>query len=151
MLYRFVLPLLGLGLLLGTAAFSFADQSTVANPDFPSYAKLVVTISGPPDEPANYGWIWDDGERRNGTPWIVTAGTLGGADRAHAGKSPNERIYWWITDKAWPNRVAPTEIEIMNTVGAQGWKLVKCFEGALHSYVPADFGFTTARTYVFMR
>jgi hypothetical protein len=150
MLHRFLLLVLGLCLLLATAAFRNVDQATGVKGGA-VYAQLVVTISGPPGLSSSYGWIWDSGERRNGTPWIVTSGTLGGKSDTHANKSPNERIYWWITDQAWPNRVAPTEIEIMNAVGSQGWKLIHCFDSAQHTYVPEDFSYTTARTYIFMR
>lgn len=115
------------------------------------FAKLVVTVTGPGDNWANYGWLWDDGERRNGVPWVVSAGTLEADPSPRNARDSNKSIYWWITERAWNPKVGPTEIEVLNAIGGEGWRLVETIDGIHHSMVAAEFEFDKATTYLFQR
>ena len=140
-----------LALTLVCATYAMGNRNSATAPGNQAFAKLVVTTNGPTDEWASYGWLWDDGERRNGLPWVVGSGTLGGDSPARSGKGSNKAIFWWITETAWTMKSGPTEIEILNAIGNQGWRLIEIQNGARHSYIPSDINWDTATTYVFQR
>ncbi len=143
---RRFLPALLLG--VGLLAVLAARPAPVTN-DHGVFAKLIVTVTGDPSDFGNYGWIWDNGERRNGRPWIGSAGTLGGDDPPVGSKGSNHLIYYWITDKGWSPRVGPTEVEILDTIGMLGWTLVAVEPSAHHPYVPDNFDCDRRTTYFF--
>lgn len=141
---------MGLILVVVLAASGFSKRGDAPNASR-GFAKLVVTVTGPKDDWSNYGWLWDDGERRNGVPWIVSAGTLADDASKRQARGSNKSIYWWITDTAWPMKVGPTEIEILNAIGAEGWRMVEGKSGALHSYIDSEMEWDSAVTYYFQR
>ncbi|NQU50127.1 MAG: hypothetical protein HQ519_15865 [Planctomycetes bacterium] len=141
---------LGLILVVAFAASGFSNRGYAPDAGR-SFAKLVVTVSGPKDDWSNYGWLWDEGERRNGVPWIVSAGTLADDPSKRQSKGSNKSIYWWITDTAWPMKVGPTEIEILNAIGEKGWRMVESKSGANHSYISSEMEWDSAVTYYFQR
>jgi hypothetical protein len=147
-----LLLLLCLGLVLSLSPLSFGSRRTDADVNVGrQFAKFVVTVTGPVHEWTSYGWLWDDGERRNGVPWVVSAGTLEEEPSPRNTRDSNKSIYWWITETAWSMKSGPTEIEILNAIGAQGWRLVETQPGIQHNMVADDFTFDKATTYLFQK
>ncbi len=145
-----LLVLLCLGLVLSLSPRSFGSRGADVDAGR-NFAKLVVTITGPAHEWTSYGWLWDDGERRNGIPWVVSAGTLEEEPSPRNTRDSNKSIYWWITEAAWPMKVGPTEIEILNAIGGQGWRLLETQPGLHHNMVAEDFAYDKATTYLFQK
>lgn len=145
-----LLVLLCLGLVLSLSPFSFGNRTTDDDVGR-RFAKLVVTVSGPSNEWSSYGWLWDDGERRNGVPWVVSAGTLEEEPSPRNARDSNKAIYWWITETAWTMKVGPTEIEILNAIGARGWRLVETQDGIHHNMIADDFACNKATTFFFQK
>ncbi len=144
------LLLLCLVLTLGLSSLGFGNRGNDADAGR-SFAKLVVTVTGPSNEWSSYGWLWDHGERRNGVPWVVSAGTLDLDPSPRNTRDSNKSIYWWITESAWSAKVGPTEIEVLNAIGSMGWRLVETKDGIHHTMVADDFEHDKAVTYLFQR
>ncbi|MCH2100506.1 MAG: hypothetical protein MK209_01075 [Planctomycetes bacterium] len=114
-------------------------------------AKLVVVVDGDPRDWANWGFLWDSAERRNGRIWRPVTGILDPqASRSQLAES-NKRIVLGVTDQAWDPAEGPSEMEILATIQQRGWRLLQIDPRVEHDSLPHDLSVDRTTTYWFVR
>lgn len=141
-----------LSVLVTLVASSFLHAQRGAPDTAPARtAKLIVVVDGDPASWANWGFLWDCGERRNGRIWRPVSGILDPQASRNQLDESNKRIVLGVTDQAWDPAVGPSEIEILAAIQQRGWRLLQVDAHAVHDTLPHDLEVDRATTYWFTR